>query len=168
MRNLISAFVVFALLLTIFSFGACHSDSNKSNQDSDTELVNDTLKKVLTVRDELIVNRDTMRFANPDSISAFEYKHTPEITVGEKNEAGQTEIKVKVGSEGIEHPSTEAHWIDFIALNIDGKEVERIEFDNNGSAPEAVFFVDLSGAKNITVFSGCNLHGIWKSSKSVK
>jgi superoxide reductase len=77
-------------------------------------------------------------------------KHVPII---EKTENG---IRVKVGS--IEHPMEEAHYIEWIEINFDGK-VEK-KFLHPGEKPEADFFVN---PENIIARCYCNVHGLWKN-----
>ncbi|MFA5776915.1 MAG: desulfoferrodoxin [Parcubacteria group bacterium] len=77
-------------------------------------------------------------------------KHVPII---EKTENG---IKVKVGS--IEHPMEEAHYIEWIEINFDGK-VEK-KFLHPGEKPEAEFNVS---PDQIIARCYCNVHGLWKN-----
>lgn len=157
-------FLTFSGILLISLFTFCGNEDEKIEE-------NDTIKEIETVkksREELIVLRDTMKIANPDSITDFEYKHTPEIILGELNDEGLTAVEVKVGSNGIVHPSEEGHWIDFLAVYVDDNEIERREAENGAGSNEAVFMVDLTGAKELKVVAGCNLHGIWINSISVE
>jgi len=76
-------------------------------------------------------------------------KHVPVI---EKIDGG---YKVKVGS--ITHPMEEEHYIEWIAIEADGK-VYR-EFLSPGQTPEAVFMVD---AAKVIAREHCSVHGFWK------
>jgi superoxide reductase len=64
-------------------------------------------------------------------------------------------LYVKVGSA--EHPMTEAHYIEWIAVS-DGTSTQRIAL-SPPSKPEAVF-VDKD---NVEIYAYCNLHGLWKA-----
>jgi len=81
-------------------------------------------------------------------------KHVPVI---EKVEGGYT---VKVGS--VEHPSTEAHYIEWIELICTkcGK-VQRKHL-KPGDKPEAFF---ASEAEQVIAREYCNLHGLWQAEK---
>lgn len=79
-------------------------------------------------------------------------KHVPQIAV-----EGNT-ITVKVGS--VEHPSLDAHYIEFILLvtstGIHAKWLKP------GMKPEAEFAL-VEGEKAIAAYEYCNLHGLWKA-----
>ena len=78
-------------------------------------------------------------------------KHVPVI---EESEGG---VKVKVGL--LPHPMEEGHYIEWIAIWVDGK-IDR-QFLKPGDAPEAFFAVK---AEDITkTLEYCNVHGLWKS-----
>lgn len=76
-------------------------------------------------------------------------KHVPVV---EKTETG---YQVTVGS--VEHPMTEAHWIEWIDLLV-GNKVYR-QFLDPTDKPTAFFPVTEDGA---TARAYCNLHGLWK------
>lgn len=76
-------------------------------------------------------------------------KHVPVI---EKTSNG---VKVKVGS--IPHPMEEKHYIEWIAIEVDGREYRK--FLKPGDVPEAEFCV--SG--DVRARAYCNIHGLWKS-----
>lgn len=78
-------------------------------------------------------------------------KHIPVI---EEVEGG---VKVKVGS--IPHPMEGTHYIEWVAIAVDGK-IER-KFLKPGDAPEAFFAVK---AEDITqALEYCNVHGLWRT-----
>lgn len=66
---------------------------------------------------------------------------------------------VKVG-ETVDHPMTDAHWIQFIELIIDDNKVYR-HYLTPTDKPEATFKVE-KGNK-VVAREYCNLHGLWKS-----
>ncbi len=78
-------------------------------------------------------------------------KHVPVI---EKTANG---YKVTVGS--VEHPSTDAHWIEWIELIADGKSYK--EFITPGAAPVAEFCIEAAGT--VVAREYCNLHGLWEA-----
>ncbi len=96
--------------------------------------------KALTVGTELAAN----------TVDAAQEKHVPVISFS------GDEVKVSVGS--VEHPSLEAHYIEFIVLVTEtGMQMKWLK---PGMKPEAVFKVT---DKPIAAFEYCNLHGLWKA-----
>ena len=96
--------------------------------------------KALTGGEELTAN----------TVDAAHEKHVPVITVN------GDEVKVAVGS--VEHPSLDAHYIEFIVLVTEtGMQMKWLK---PGMKPEAVFKVT---DKPIMAFEYCNLHGLWKA-----
>lgn len=69
-----------------------------------------------------------------------------------------SKIYVKVGS--IEHPMTEEHHIEWIAIYYNNK-TQKIKLDHN-SKPEAIFEIT-ENYDSIQVYSYCNIHGLWKT-----
>jgi len=96
--------------------------------------------KALTVGEELTANTTD---------GAFE-KHVPVIEVD-----GDTVI-VKVGSA--EHPSLDAHYIEWILLQTEMG--FQIHYLKPGMKPEAAF---KTTEKIVAAFEYCNLHGLWKT-----
>jgi len=108
-------------------------------------------------------NRKLMTPKDPNNLTKGELKHTPQITLGDKDANGYTLVEITVGQGGIIHPSTKGHWIDFISLYVDKKLVGTTELEAEISCGAAAFRVKLDGAKFITANAGCNLHGIYTS-----
>lgn len=76
-------------------------------------------------------------------------KHVPVV------ERKDGKLHVKVGSA--EHPMTEAHYIEWIAVT-DGYSTQRIALSPSDK-PEAMF----CDKENAEVYAYCNLHGLWKA-----
>jgi len=117
--------------------------------------------------EEPYFNRYEMKPENPNKLTPSELKHTPLITLKEKDEKGYTAIEITVGQGGIIHPSTKDHWIDFIELYADGKLVGKNVLEAEISRGVTLFGVKLEGVKKLTAKAGCNLHGIWSSEVSL-
>ena len=113
--------------------------------------------------EEPYFNRYEMKPENPEQLSKSELKHTPQITLKEKDANGYTAVEITVGQGGIVHPSTKDHWIDFIELYADGTLVGKSTLEAEISRGMALFAVKLDGVKKLTSKAGCNLHGIWTS-----
>ena len=96
--------------------------------------------KTLSVGKELVAN----------TTDGAHEKHVPVITVS------GNEVKVEVGS--VEHPSLEAHYIEFIVLETSTGIHTR--WLKPGMKPEAGFVL-ADGEKAIAAYEYCNLHGLW-------
>ena len=93
-----------------------------------------------------------MRELVPGTTDGATEKHVPVYTL-----EGNT-VKVKVGS--MEHPMTDAHHIEWIAIETENG-TQRKEL-KPGDKPEATFaLVPRDKVKN--VYEYCNLHGLWKT-----
>jgi len=73
-------------------------------------------------------------------------------------------VKVKVGGiDGVEHPNTLSHWINWVALYAGERLISRVEF-----APEltdkyaATLNVTLNETATLRAQEFCNLHGVWE------
>jgi superoxide reductase len=92
-------------------------------------------------------------------------KHVPVIAAPAKVKAKEPfTVKVKVGGiNGIEHPNTLGHWINWIELYASERLISRIEF-----APElcdgyvATINVNLNETATLKARGYCNLHGVWE------
>ena len=93
---------------------------------------------------------EKMRELVPGSVDAAVEKHVPVISV----EGNQVTVKVS----SVEHPMADVHYIEWIALEAEGRlEVHYLE---PGMKP-ATFFA--GGSKTGTVYAYCNLHGLWSA-----
>lgn len=113
------------------------------------------------------MNRAKMSPEDPKNMTKAELKHTPQITLKEKDAKGYTQVEITVGQGGIIHPSTQDHWIDFIELYSDGVLVGKSTLEPEISRGTASFSVKLDAGKTLTATAGCNLHGIWSSELKV-
>ena len=93
-----------------------------------------------------------MRELVPGTTDGAAEKHVPVYTL-----EGNT-VKVRVGS--VEHPMTDAHHIEWIAIETEnGNQRKELK---PGDKPEATFaLVPLDKVKS--VYEYCNLHGLWKT-----
>jgi superoxide reductase len=105
------------------------------------ELVNDT---------ETVVDGEVLEEFTADQTKE---KHVPYV---EEKEDG---YYVRVGKEQ-DHPMTEAHYILFIELIIDGERLHR-QYLKPGQKPEAYFKVEKGS--EVVAREYCNLHGLWKA-----
>ena len=87
----------------------------------------------------------------PGTVEASAEKHIPEV----KEENGK--VYVQVGS--VLHPMMEAHYIEWIYLLTD--KGGYFHFLKPGDAPATTFAL-LDEEVPLSVYSYCNLHGLWK------
>ena len=93
-----------------------------------------------------------MRELVPGTTDGAVEKHVPVYTL-----EGNT-VKVKVGS--VEHPMTDAHHIEWIAIETEnGNQRKELK---PGDKPEATFAL-VPRDKVKSVYEYCNLHGLWKT-----
>lgn len=85
----------------------------------------------------------------PNTQEAAVEKHIPVL------ERTSNTLKVTVGS--VQHPMTEAHYIQWICV-MNGLKVQRMRL-MPGDKPEATFILDSDEA--VEVYAYCNLHGLW-------
>ena len=93
-----------------------------------------------------------MRELVPGTTDGATEKHVPVYTL-----EGNT-VKVKVGS--VEHPMTDAHHIEWIAIETEnGNQRKELK---PGDRPEVTFAL-VPRDKVKSVYEYCNLHGLWKT-----
>ena len=93
-----------------------------------------------------------MRELVPGTTDGATEKHVPVYTLD-----GNT-VKVRVGS--VEHPMTDAHHIEWIAIETEnGNQRKELK---PGDKPEATFAL-VPRDKVKSVYEYCNLHGLWKT-----
>ncbi|MEA3491690.1 MAG: desulfoferrodoxin family protein [Campylobacterota bacterium] len=113
------------------------------------------------------MNRMEMKPKDPSKLDKGELKHTPQITIKDKDAKGYTLVEITIGQGGIVHPSTADHWIDFIELYADDKLVGKNILEPEISRGATSFAVKLDGVKKLKAKAGCNLHGIWTSTTTL-
>lgn len=125
------------------------------------------IPKYKSERELLITNREHKSFADPANPTKAELKHTPEISLGDKDERGYTMVNITVGMQGIIHPSTKEHWVDFIKVYVNDRIVLDSEFANGGIRGFSSFYIILEKGDIIRAEAGCNIHGIYKNTLEV-
>jgi superoxide reductase len=92
-------------------------------------------------------------------------KHVPIIEAPSKVKANETFIvKVKVGGiDGVEHPNTLSHWINWVALYAGERLISKVEFGAELSDRYVVTLnVTLNETATLRAQEFCNLHGVWE------
>lgn len=107
--------------------------------------------KFYKIDDQIVISDKTLSVGmelTANTTDGAHEKHVPEITVfGD-------EVKVEVGS--VEHPSLDAHYIEWILLETE--QGFQIYYLKPGMKPKAVFKVN---EKPVAAYEYCNLHGLW-------
>ena len=101
---------------------------------------------------EMVCCGHPMKLAVAGTSDGAAEKHVPVI---EKIEGG---YKVKIGS--VEHPSTEAHYIEWIELLCLPCGCVQRKHLKPGDKPEATFSTT---AEKVCAREYCNLHGLWQA-----
>ena len=100
-----------------------------------------------------------------NNLNAMDKKHVPIIETPSKVKANEPfTVKIKVGGiDGVEHPNTLSHWINWISLFAGDRWIGRVAL-----APEITdryiitFTVTLSKSATLRAQDFCNLHGTWE------
>jgi len=92
-------------------------------------------------------------------------KHVPIIEAPTTVKANMPfAVKVKIGGiDGIEHPNTLSHWINWVSLYAEERLIARIEFGAELSDGYVVTInVTLKQSATLKAQEFCNLHGVWE------
>jgi len=108
------------------------------------------IEVVHTGEGTLVCCGEDMKLVVENTVDAAVEKHVPVI---EKIEGG---VIVKVGA--VEHPMTEAHYIEWIEVHTANKVYRK--YLAPGEKPEATFLLE---EEILSVKEYCNLHGLWKA-----
>ncbi len=92
-------------------------------------------------------------------------KHVPIIEAPERVKAKEHfTVKIKVGGiDGVEHPNTLGHWINWVELYAGERLISKVDF-----APEMcdgylmTLNVTLDQTATLRAREFCNLHGVWE------
>ncbi len=151
----------------VFSTGLINACKNEDIEaKKELKKLKDSLKKTknkpISEREKKIINRSQMEIKDPENPTKLELKHTPEIKIGDKDDLDYTEIKITIGT-GIIHPSTKAHWIDYIKLFADDELIGDVEYEAGMASGYTVFKIKTEDIHKLRAECGCNIHGIWHS-----
>ena len=113
---------------------------------------NDETGKFLAAVDQDMEAPEGYSVVEANSVDAAREKHVPVVELQRDGHV----INVTVGST--EHPMEEKHYIEWIALETDGR--LEIHYLKPGQTPTTFF---AGGVKSGTAYAYCNLHGLWKA-----
>ncbi len=110
--------------------------------------------------------------ADWNNLTGMAKKHVPIIEAPAMVKANEPfVVKIKVGGiDGVEHPNTLSHWVNWVALYAGERLISRIEFGSELSDGYVVSLnVTLNQSATLRAQEFCNLHGIWEGkTKPVK
>ena len=100
--------------------------------------------------------------ADPDSLSDFEKKHIPQITLSRQCTlipgSSCLDVNVKVGED--EHVMESEHYIPFIDFYINRKFISRVVLTYKNMHPAARLHLNTDSGR-LRAIAKCNLHGYW-------
>ena len=113
------------------------------------------------------------RVKDPSKKTPLEKSHAPVITAPQTVKSGEPfAVQVSIGE--VMHPMGQAHWIEFIELDIGNEPAGRIDFQSKGYlSPKATVMVTLGkelspmGKVTLIAHERCNLHGYWEGSADI-
>jgi superoxide reductase len=103
--------------------------------------------------------------ADWNNLTGMAKKHVPIIEAPANVKANVPfVVKIKVGGiDGVEHPNTLSHWINWVALYAGERLISRIEFGSELSDGYVVSLnVTLNQSATLRAQEFCNLHGVWE------
>jgi len=103
--------------------------------------------------------------ANWTNLTIMAKKHVPIIEAPSKVKANEPfAVKIKVGGiDGVEHPNTLSHWINWIALYAGERLISMLRFGAELSDGYVVTInVTLAASATLKAQEFCNLHGVWE------
>jgi len=99
------------------------------------------------------------------NLTVMDKKHTPIIEAPDKVKANEPfAVKIKVGGiDGVEHPNTLSHWINWVALYAGERLIVMLRFGAELSDGYVVTInVTLAASATLRAQEFCNLHGVWE------
>ncbi|MEK6589096.1 MAG: desulfoferrodoxin family protein [Nitrospinota bacterium] len=125
------------------------------------ELQRELERKVYSVDEELY--RKINKARNPLRFEGHERSHVPKIIAPTKVRSLEVfTVKIEVGVEDI-HEMQPFHYIDWIALRVDGVQVSYATVTPLFNRPVITFEMTLEKSANLIAQEHCNLHGTWES-----
>jgi superoxide reductase len=103
--------------------------------------------------------------ADWNNLTGMAKKHVPIIEAPANVKTNEPfVVKIKVGGiDGVEHPNTLSHWINWVALYAGERLISRIEFGSELSDGYVVSLnVTLNQSATLRAQEFCNLHGVWE------
>jgi len=99
------------------------------------------------------------------NLTIMDKKHVPIIEAPDNVKANEPfAVKIKIGGiDGVEHPNTLSHWINWVALYAGERLIVMLRFGAELSDGYVVTInVTLAASATLRAQEFCNLHGIWE------
>ena len=99
------------------------------------------------------------------NLTGMAKKHVPIIEASDTVKANEPfAVKIKIGGiDGVEHPNTLSHWINWVALYAGERLISKVEFGSELSDKYVVTLnVTLNETATLMAQEFCNLHGVWE------
>jgi len=119
--------------------------------------------KVLSIEDFSLTKLN--KPADWTNLTIMAKKHTPIIEAPDTVKANEPfAVKIKVGGiDGVEHPNTLSHWINWVALYAGERLIVMLRFGAELSDGYVVTInVTLAASATLRAQEFCNLHGVWE------
>jgi superoxide reductase len=103
------------------------------------------------------------------NLTVIAKKHTPIIEAPAKVKANAPfAVKIKVGGiDGVEHPNTLSHWINWVALYAGDRLISKTDFGAELSDGYVITInVTLAASATLRAQEFCNLHGVWEGKEA--
>ncbi|MFA5364307.1 MAG: class II SORL domain-containing protein [Candidatus Bathyarchaeia archaeon] len=104
------------------------------------------------------------------NLTGMAKKHVPIIEAPAKVKANEPfAVKIKVGGiDGVEHPNTLSHWINWITLYAGKRLIARVDFGAELTDKYVVTVnVTLTETTTLIAQEFCNLHGVWEGKDQI-
>ena len=99
------------------------------------------------------------------NLTGMAKKHVPIIEAPDTVKANEPfAVKIKIGGiDGVEHPNTLSHWINWVTLYAGERLISRVEFGAELTDKYVVTVnVTLNESATLRAQEFCNLHGVWE------
>jgi len=103
--------------------------------------------------------------ANWNNLPGMAKKHVPNIEAPDRIKANEPfAVKIKIGGiDGVEHPNTLSHWVNWVTLYAGERLIAKVEFGSELTDKYVVTLnVTLNESATLRAQEFCNLHGVWE------
>ncbi len=130
--------------------------------------------EIFPVKVDSTLFKDINRAKNPAKETGLEELHVPVIKAPSKVTAGEPfMVEISVGEKP--HPMMQAHYIEFIELNIGNEPAGVANLNSMGYVrPKVSFSIVLTkesapgGKATLVAHERCNIHGYWEGTKDIE
>jgi superoxide reductase len=105
-----------------------------------------------------------------NNLTGMAKKHVPIIEAPAKVKANEPfQVKIKIGGiDGVEHPNTLSHWINWVTLYAGKRLIARVDFGAELTDKYVVTVnVTLTETTTLIAQEFCNMHGVWEGKDKI-